>query len=310
MLPSSIVRSCTIGALGLALLAPAALTTPAVAAQSTAAAAAPAQARGSLSIHAGPYDPSDRMIIAGTAAPGADVRVTAPDHADYSFSPVTARSDGTWSTAAHYIHPDQPESIVIEATTGSGTTAQTVRRTLVAAERLLVVDTTTYFPGQPVTVQGTTDPGQRVSIGAPDDRDLSFGSTNADVDGRWSITSRGVIDATDRSVRLEVTAGSKTIAQTLRPKTAAERTLTVDTDTYVPGELVEITGTGDPGSFISATFPGSAHDIDTTRVDDTGKWTATSTRPVSGPGAITISVTAGLGDNEKTIEHTLAPAAS
>ncbi|WP_336697300.1 Ig-like domain-containing protein [Curtobacterium sp. USHLN213] len=260
-----------------------------------------------LTAEPGTYVPGSVTTITGTADP--DVFVSADFGTPGSgFDSTRADSDGRWAITSR-LPVDTTEPLLVRVTSGIGDHAKTIEVGLTAQERVLTANPGTFLPGEPATITGTTNPGATVYAHF-DTSTTNAGSTKADDEGNWSVTSRLPVQSSD-SVTVSVSTGSaaydRTIEQTL---SAVERTLTLTTTTFVPNELVTISGTADPGVSIGARFPTAAdpNNVGATKADGNGAWTITSARPVTEGDQLDVKVTSGSGEFAREIERTLTAA--
>ncbi len=263
-----------------------------------------------LTVDEGTFVPGDLVTVTGTTNPGTAVTAVFPASADQPSQWAVGHADttGRWSiTSKELVDDDAP--ILVTVTSGDGTpTEQRVEQTLTPTARILTADPGTYVPGEPATISGTANAGARV-FAHFDTSTTNGGSAVADNHGKWSITSPQPVRSRD-SITVAVSSGptghGRTIEQTL---TATDRTLTIDTSTFVRGERVVVRGSADPGAGINGRFrsPSDGDDDVTTTADDDGMWTFTSKRPVTGD-EVSFQVSSGSGAFTKTLERTLTAA--
>ncbi|WP_139199222.1 hypothetical protein, partial [Curtobacterium sp. MCBA15_013] len=290
-----------VGTSGLALLAPLALSVPAVAVAPATVLAVSDAPRAALTVDTTTYRAGDTVTVTGTAAPGARVGVL---FGDRDLVRKSAAADGRWTiTSERAVLSTAGLSITVTA--GTGNDAETVTRTLAhdTSERPLTVDTTRYRVGDLVTVKGTASPRALIAVvfGGKDSE-----TGRADDRGNWSITSLRPATATN-GLSLEVSTGigetARTIERTLTVDTS-ERHLTVDTDKYRVDDLVTVSGTAEPGAFVHVRF--RSNDTVDSRADDDGNWRITSMYAATATDGLTLQVSTGAGASLRTIEHTLA----
>ncbi|AOA59320.1 hypothetical protein BFG52_13780 [Acinetobacter larvae] len=201
--------------------------------------------------------------ITGTAEPGSTVTVTYPDG---STEDVVAGPDGSW-TVPNPGNLGDGDEVKVTATDAAGNTSpETVAIVDAVAPAAPLIDPVNAT--DPIT--GTAEPGSTVTVTYPD------GSTEdvvAGPDGSWTVVNPGNLGDGD-----EVKATATDAAGNTSPETVAT------VDAVAPAApLIDpvnatdpITGTAEPGSTVTVTYPdGSSVD---TLVNPDGTWS------VSNPG--------------------------
>ncbi|MCR8715081.1 Ig-like domain-containing protein [Stenotrophomonas indicatrix] len=243
-------------------------------------------------------DPSNGVIISGTAEAGATVILT--DGSGNPIGQVTADGSGNWSFT-----PGTPlaDGTVVNATatdaagnsSGPGTT--TVDAVAPAAPTIELSNGGSF--------SGTAEPGSTVIL--TDGSGNPIGQVTADGSGNWSFTpSPPLPDGTVVNVVAEDAAGN----------TSAPATVTVDASAPAAPVLNAsngsvISGTAEAGATVTLT-DGSGNPIGQVTADGSGNWSFTPGTPLANGTVIVATATdptGNTGPQAATTVDALAPAA-
>src|SRR5690606_23915568 len=178
--------------------------------------------------------------ITGKAEPGAKVEVTFPDG---SKTEVEVGVDGNWSVDNPGLEDGDEVKVIVTDPAGN-----------VSKEAVAVVDG--KAPNLPVIdpvnatdpITGTAEPGSKVSVTFPDG---TTAETTAGPDGKWSVANPGLKDGDEVKVIATDAAGNASAESTSRVDGQAPNLPVID-----PVNATDpITGTAEPGSKVSVTFP-------------------------------------------------------
>ncbi|MFA9441754.1 Ig-like domain-containing protein, partial [Uliginosibacterium sp. sgz301328] len=243
------------------------------------------------------------LTVSGTAEPGSTVTVTYPDG---TTSTTTADADGNYSVTTDV--PQTTGTVDVTATDVAGNTSEPTEVSYedTGAPVAPVVNVTANEDGG-LTVSGTAEPGSTVTVTYPDG---STGTTTADADGNYSVTTT-----------VPQTSGEVTATATDAANNISEPTVLDYTDTGAPvAPVVNVTanedggltvsGTAEPGSTVTVTYPDGT--TGTTTTDADGNYSVTTTvRQTSGEVTATATDAANnISDpGEATYTDTDAPLA-
>ncbi|MFA9440213.1 Ig-like domain-containing protein, partial [Uliginosibacterium sp. sgz301328] len=221
------------------------------------------------------------LTVSGTAEPGSTVTVTYPDG---STATTTADADGNYSVTTDV--PQTTGTVDVTATDVAGNTSEPteVSYTDSGAPVAPVVNVTANEDGG-LTVSGTVEPGSKVTVTYPDG---STASTTADADGNYSVTTT-----------VPQTSGEVTATATDAANNISEPAVLDYTDTGAPvAPVVNVTanedggltvsGTAEPGSTVTVTYPDNS--TATTTADADGNYSVTTTVPQT-DGSVTATAT-------------------
>jgi hypothetical protein len=209
--------------------------------------------------------------VAGTGEPGSTVEVTWPDG---STSSTVVGEDGSWSVST----PDDMDSgtISVTVTDPSGNTSEPRTAELDAeAPEAPVIDNANGHQ-----VAGTAEPGSTVEVTWPDG---STSSTVVGEDGRWSVSTPEDMESGTLTATATDPSGNTSGPRSVQLNTEAPDAPVVD---VANGD--EVTGTAEPGSEITVSWPDGS--TSTTTVDEDGNWTI-STPPDMPSGDLTVTAT-------------------
>ncbi len=221
-------------------------------------------------------------VAAGTGTPDAGNLGTAVTG---SYGSLTLNADGTYdyfvdntSTTVKELATGQSITDVYtyEAKDGDGsTTTQTLTMTIEGVTDPLDIAGADQNSDGTVTVSGTGEPGAEITITFPDG---STGTTIIDSDGNFTVTSdtpqtTGNITGTQTDALNNTNNDLFSFVDTTPPEPP-----TIDTMTPNPDGTVNVSGTGEPGSTVTVTFPDGS--TGTAVVDENGNYgPITSTTP-------------------------------
>ncbi|MBG4086333.1 BapA prefix-like domain-containing protein [Pseudomonas aeruginosa] len=221
-------------------------------------------------------NPSNGVVISGTAAAGATVTLT--DAGGNPIGQVTADGSGNWSFT-----PGTPLAngtvIVATATDPTGNTGPQAATTVDAvAPPAPVID-----PSNGTTISGTAEAGAKVIL--TDGNGNPIGETTADGSGNWTFTP-----ATPLANGTVVNA----VAQDPAGNTGPQGSTTVDavapnTPVVNPSNGNLLNGTAEPGSTVTLT-DGNGNPIGQTTADGSGNWSFTPGSQL--PNGTVVNVTA------------------
>ncbi|WP_121381122.1 Ig-like domain-containing protein [Pseudomonas aeruginosa] len=221
-------------------------------------------------------NPSNGIVISGTAEPGATVTLT--DAGGNPIGQVTADGSGNWSFT-----PGTPLAngtvIVATATDPTGNTGPQAATTVDAvAPPAPVID-----PSNGTTISGTAEAGAKVIL--TDGNGNPIGETTADGSGNWTFTP-----ATPLANGTVVNA----VAQDPAGNTGPQGSTTVDavapnTPVVNPSNGNLLNGTAEPGSTVTLT-DGNGNPIGQTTADGSGNWSFTPGSQL--PNGTVVNVTA------------------
>ncbi|MBG4212728.1 BapA prefix-like domain-containing protein, partial [Pseudomonas aeruginosa] len=221
-------------------------------------------------------NPSNGVVIRGTAAAGATVTLT--DAGGNPIGQVTADGSGNWSFT-----PGTPLAngtvIVATATDPTGNTGPQAATTVDAvAPPAPVID-----PSNGTTISGTAEAGAKVIL--TDGNGNPIGETTADGSGNWTFTP-----ATPLANGTVVNA----VAQDPAGNTGPQGSTTVDavapnTPVVNPSNGNLLNGTAEPGSTVTLT-DGNGNPIGQTTADGSGNWSFTPGSQL--PNGTVVNVTA------------------
>ncbi|MDV6829890.1 Ig-like domain repeat protein, partial [Pseudomonas aeruginosa] len=221
-------------------------------------------------------DPSNGVVISGTAEAGATVTLT--DAGGNPIGQVTADGSGNWSFT-----PGTPLAngtvIVATATDPTGNTGPQAATTVDAvAPPAPVID-----PSNGTTISGTAEAGAKVIL--TDGNGNPIGETTADGSGNWTFTP-----ATPLANGTVVNA----VAQDPAGNTGPQGSTTVDavapnTPVVNPSNGNLLNGTAEPGSTVTLT-DGNGNPIGQTTADGSGNWSFTPGSQL--PNGTVVNVTA------------------
>ncbi|MDV6852814.1 BapA prefix-like domain-containing protein, partial [Pseudomonas aeruginosa] len=221
-------------------------------------------------------NPSNGVVISGTAEPGATVTLT--DGSGNPIGQVTADGSGNWSFT-----PCTPlaNGTVVNATASdpTGNTSAPASTTVDSVAPAAPV----VNPSNGTTISGTAEAGAKVIL--TDGNGNPIGETTADGSGNWSFTP-----ATPLANGTVVNA----VAQDPAGNTGPQGSTTVDavapnTPVVNPSNGNLLNGTAEPGSTVTLT-DGNGNPIGQTTADGSGNWSFTPGSQL--PNGTVVNVTA------------------
>ncbi len=248
-------------------------------------------------------NPNGTLTVSGTGEPGSTVKVTFPDG---STGTAIVPASGAYAVTSVAPQTSGPISAVVTDAAGNASPVKTATFADTSAPVAPTMTTTPNANGT-LTASGTAEPGSTVKVTFPD------GTTATAVvpaSGTYALTSAapqtsGVVKAVATDVAGNVSPATTTsVTDTTAP---AAPTLVAATN---PDGTVKVSGTGEPGSTVSVTFPDGS--IGTAVIPASGAYAITS--PTAQPsGPISASVVDKAGNvsptTTKTVSDTTAPVA-
>ncbi|MDR2857499.1 MAG: Ig-like domain-containing protein [Novosphingobium sp.] len=259
-------------------------------------------------------DNDDLIALSGTAEPGATVLIEWPDGTSVT---TTADGNGDWSVEA--TDPQDPAGeATVTVRDGAGNDSDPVTIGLAddtnpaPADNITVNDTDN--DGRP-ELTGTAEPGATVIVEWPDGTSVT---TTADGNGDWTIEAADPqAPAGEATVTVKDGAGNESepvtvgLADEIAPADASNITANDGDNDGRP----ELTGTAEPGSVVTVTWPTTGEVTSVTADPVTGAWTIeapSAQNPADGPATVTVT---DAQDNESappvsvSIADQTAPAA-
>ncbi|MFP1633652.1 DUF4347 domain-containing protein, partial [Zhengella sp. ZM62] len=250
-------------------------------------------------------NPDGTVTVSGTGEPGATIDVTFEDG---TTGTTTVQNDGTYSVTS-----------TTPQTTGNLSVQQTDSQSNIdGPETVLYTDTTAPLEPTGVTatpnddgtlsVTGSGEPGSQVTVTFPDG---STGTATVNPDGTWGpVTSTAPQTSGDVTASQEDEAGNVS-GETTVPYSDTTAPLEPTGVTATPNDdgTLSVTGSGEPGSQVTVTFPDGT--TGTATVNPDGTWgPVTSTAPqTSGDVTASQEDEAGNVSGETTVPYsdTTAP---
>nr|WP_320158886.1 ABSDF2314 family large adhesin [Acinetobacter sp. AC1-2] len=216
--------------------------------------------------------------ITGTAEPGSTVTVTYPDG---TTATVVAGTDGSWTVP----NPGLNDGDVVTATATDAAGNESLPATEVvdavapAAPEIDPINGT-----DPIT--GTAEPGSTVTVTYPDG---TTATVVAGTDGSWTVPNPGlnngdVVTATATDVAGNESTPATEVVDTVPPVIAIDELDDVD----------PITGTAEPGSTVTVTFPDGSTITTTTEGD--GTWSVANPGTLVTGDVVTATATDAAGN--------------
>ena len=194
--------------------------------------------------------------ITGTGEPGSKITVTFPDG---KTATTVVDPNGKWTVANPGLKDG--DEIKAVATDPAGNVSPEAKE-IVDGIPPATPDIDPVNPTAPIT--GTGEPGSKITVTFPDGKTAT---TVVDPNGKWTVANPGLkngdeIKAVATDPAGNVSPEAKEIVDGIPPATP---------DINPVNPTAPITGTGEPGSKITVTFPDGK--TATTVVDPNGKWT-------------------------------------
>ncbi len=229
------------------------------------------------------------LTVSGTGEAGSTVTVEFPDG---STGTVVVAANGTWSITSDDPQTSGTVSVSQEDTAGNTSGTNDIDYADTTAPTAPVVNAPAPNSDGTLTVSGTGEPGSTVTVTFPDG---STGTVVVAADGAYSVTSD-----------TPQTSGTVTVSQTDEAGNSSSGTDVTFTDTTPPETPVvnepipqnadgtlTVSGTGEPGSEVSVTFPDGS--TGTVEVGADGTWSITSDDPQT-TGTVTVLQTDEAGN--------------
>jgi gliding motility-associated-like protein len=197
-------------------------------------------------------NPNGTVAVSGTAEPGSTVTVTFPDG---SIGTAVANASGNYGPITS-LTPQTSGTITANATDVAGNVSPNVTAPYVDVTAPLAptITTVTANPNGTVAVSGTAEPGSTVTVTFPDG---STGTAVANASGNY-----GPITSLTPQTSGTITANAKDVAGNVSPNVTAPYVdvtpplaPTITTVTANPNGTVAVSGTAEPGSTVTVTFP-------------------------------------------------------
>ncbi|MGV8286837.1 Ig-like domain-containing protein, partial [Pseudomonas aeruginosa] len=243
-------------------------------------------------------DPSNGVVISGTAEAGATVILT--DGNGNPIGQVTADGSGNWSFTPG---TPLPNGTVVNAT-ATDASGNTSAGSSVTVDSVAPA-TPVINPSNGTTLSGTAEPGSSVTL--TDGNGNPIGQVTADGSGNWSFTpSTPLADGTVVNATATDPAGN----------TSGQGSTTVDgvapaTPTVNLSNGSSLSGTAEPGSTVILT-DGNGNPIAEVTADGSGNWTYTPSTPIANGTVVNVVAQDAAGNSSPGASVTVdsqAPAA-
>ena len=226
------------------------------------------------------------LTASGTGEPGSTITVAFPDG---STGSTTVAPDGTWSVTS--ATPQSTGAVTVTQTDIAGNTSSSTS-TGFTDTTPPVAPTQTVTPNADgtLTASGTGEPGSTVAVTFPDG---STGTATVAPNGTWSVTSAtpqtsGTVSASQTDAAGNTSPVSSSSFTDTTPPLAPTQSVAPNAN----GTLTA-SGTGEPGSTITVTFPDGS--TGTVTVANDGSWSVTSAAPQT-TGSVSVTQTDAAGN--------------
>ncbi|EKU46817.1 Ig-like domain-containing protein, partial [Staphylococcus massiliensis] len=249
---------------------------------------------------------SEDSTVTGTAEPGSTVTVTFPDG---SVSTGLADPEGNYTIAIpENVELVGGENIVVNATDETGN-ASTESSTTVEDVTPPSAPTINPVTSEDATITGQAEPGSTVTVTFPDG---TTSTTIADENGNYVIDIPTTVDF-EGGETIPVTATDEAGNQSTEMTTTVTDTTapSVPTVNPVTSEDTQVTGTAEPGSNVTVTFPDGTTSTGIT--DENGNYVIEIPSNVDLTGGETLPITSTDKDGNEseqattTVTDTTAP---
>ncbi|MCG3402339.1 YSIRK-type signal peptide-containing protein [Staphylococcus massiliensis] len=240
---------------------------------------------------------SEDSTVTGTAEPGSTVTVTFPDG---SVSTGLADPEGNYTIAIpENVELVGGENIVVNATDETGN-ASTESSTTVEDVTPPSAPTINPVTSEDATITGQAEPGSTVTVTFPDG---TTSTTIADENGNYVIDIPTTVDF-EGGETIPVTAKDEAGNQSTEMTTTVTDTTapSVPTVNPVTSEDTQVTGTAEPGSTVTVTFPDGTTSTGT--ADENGNYVVDIPSNVDLTGGETLPITSTDKDGNESEQAT------